>query len=241
MTTTTLPPLAFGTWMRHDIVMAHIDDIAPTSIVELGIGKGAMSARMSSKVDRFVGVEPDPESREIAAAVVESGEVIGSLDELDDESFDLLCAFEVLEHIEDDRTALMEWLRVVQPGGYVMVSVPAFQSRFGPFDDAVGHYRRYDPEHLQALLTDCGLRLESMSVNGAPMGFASEFVKNRMARRWNDDAERSKEDRSLASGRVVQPSGQGKLIEYGSLPFRHIQKLFPNSGTGLLALAQKAE
>ena len=65
-----------------------------------------------------------------------------------DAMFDLVCAFEVLEHIEDDVAALREWGAKVRPGGYVMISSPAFPDRFGPFDHFAGHFRRYDRQQF---------------------------------------------------------------------------------------------
>ncbi|MEL7157397.1 MAG: methyltransferase domain-containing protein, partial [Actinomycetota bacterium] len=56
-----------------------------------------------------------------------------------DTRFDYVMAFEVLEHITDDRAALEEWLRRLRPGGRVLFSVPAHQRKYGDADRAVGH------------------------------------------------------------------------------------------------------
>lgn len=60
-----------------------------------------------------------------------------------DNSFDLVCAFDVVEHIEDDKKALAEMQRVCRPGGKICITVPAFQCLWGRHDVANGHKRRY--------------------------------------------------------------------------------------------------
>ena len=47
-------------------------------------------------------------------------------------AFDLVMAFEVLEHIEDERGALASWVARVRPGGHLLLSVPAHHRRWGP-------------------------------------------------------------------------------------------------------------
>ncbi len=66
-----------------------------------------------------------------------------------DASFDLLLATDVLEHVEDDGPAMAELHRVLRPGGWVLMTVPAFTSLWGLQDDVSHHFRRY---RLPALL-----------------------------------------------------------------------------------------
>ena len=62
---------------------------------------------------------------------------------LETASFDLVCAFDVVEHVEDDKKAVAEMVRVCKPGGVVFVSVPAFPSLWSNHDVINHHYRRY--------------------------------------------------------------------------------------------------
>ena len=55
-----------------------------------------------------------------------------------------MCAFEVLEHIDDDALALKQWREYLRPSGWLLLSVPAHQDQYGAADELVGHYRRYD-------------------------------------------------------------------------------------------------
>jgi SAM-dependent methyltransferase len=67
------------------------------------------------------------------------------------ETFDLVCAFDVIEHVEDDALAVRELLRVLRPGGAVVVTVPAFELLWSEHDDINRHFRRYSLRQLRAL------------------------------------------------------------------------------------------
>jgi SAM-dependent methyltransferase len=81
-------------------------------------------------------------------------------------TFDLVCAMDIIEHVEDDVGALSELTRVLAPDGTLMFSVPLHESHWTAFDDFVGHCRRYEPGSLTALLAQFGLRVESSAAYG---------------------------------------------------------------------------
>lgn len=84
-------------------------------------------------------------------------------------------AFNVLEHIPDDVTALRAMGRLVRPGGAVVLIVPAFPSAMSRFDLAIGHQRRYTRRSLGTALTSAGLRVEQLRyVN--PIGLLNWYV-----------------------------------------------------------------
>jgi SAM-dependent methyltransferase len=76
-------------------------------------------------------------------------------------SIDLLLAADVIEHLADDRAALREFVRVLRPGGHLLVTVPAFPSLWGPQDIVAHHHRRYRRAPLLALLGEAGVRVVS--------------------------------------------------------------------------------
>jgi SAM-dependent methyltransferase len=65
--------------------------------------------------------------------------------------FDLVCAFDVIEHVTDDQKALAELVRVCKPGGHICITVPAFQVLWGTHDKINGHKRRYIQRQLKDL------------------------------------------------------------------------------------------
>ncbi|GAA0239119.1 class I SAM-dependent methyltransferase [Rhodanobacter caeni] len=81
-------------------------------------------------------------------------------------SFDLVCALDILEHVADDEGALRELARVAAPGATVLLSVPLHPHSWTAFDEFVGHCRRYEPDHIQALLAQHGFTIEQSAVYG---------------------------------------------------------------------------
>ncbi|MCC7200208.1 MAG: class I SAM-dependent methyltransferase [Gammaproteobacteria bacterium] len=83
-----------------------------------------------------------------------------------DGAFDLVCAFDIVEHVDDDDAALSELARVASPGAAVLLSVPLHPSQWTAFDDFVGHRRRYQPDLLLGKLAVHGLSVEQSAVYG---------------------------------------------------------------------------
>ncbi|MFT3734725.1 MAG: methyltransferase domain-containing protein [Rhodocyclaceae bacterium] len=79
---------------------------------------------------------------------------------------DFLCAFDVIEHVDDEDGALSELSRVARPGAVMLASVPLHPDRWTPFDDFVGHRRRYEPERLLSKLDEHGFDVERSAVYG---------------------------------------------------------------------------
>lgn len=73
------------------------------------------------------------------------------------ELFDLVCAFGMLEHMENDHAALLTWRNRAREGGWILLSLPAHQHRFDPHDRLVGHFRRYDRGGMNELLAASGV------------------------------------------------------------------------------------
>lgn len=84
----------------------------------------------------------------------------------DDGAFDFVCAFDIVEHVEDDEAALAELARVTAPCATFLLSVPLHESAWTPFDDFVGHRRRYAPRALAEKLARYGFHVERSAVYG---------------------------------------------------------------------------
>ncbi len=202
---------------------------------------GAMAFRLAGRFD-YRGYEPDSISCETASARLNSlgrGEVFNEELPADpDRSFDLLVAFEVLEHIEDDLGALRSWLRWLTPEGHLMVSVPAHPERFGPCDAAVGHCRRYTREGLASLFESAGLETLAIESWGMPAGYVLEAVRNTMARRHKG----RREVGTAGSGRLYQPpSVFGRAVELAMRPLATLQAPYraTDRGIGFIAVGRR--
>ncbi len=79
------------------------------------------------------------------------------------ESLDLITCIDVLEHLSDDRGAIGELVRVLRPGGLLVVSVPAFMFLWGDHDTMYGHHRRYTTGQIRERFEAAGLRVHKLS------------------------------------------------------------------------------
>jgi SAM-dependent methyltransferase len=235
------PPLSLHAWLRFDAIERLLPSRART-VLEIGAGLGSAGALLARRYD-YVGLEPDGASFAIASRRVGRA---GTVLQLDAESyapgtcFDVVGAFEVLEHLEDDAGAVSGWLRHLAPGGWLLVSVPAGAHRFGPTDEMAGHFRRYDRADLASVLERAGLDEIRIVSYGFPLGYALEAGRNACARGAGPPG--SMGERTASSGRWLQPpEWAGELTRLGSLPFRYLQRPFADGarGTGLVARGRK--
>jgi SAM-dependent methyltransferase len=240
-----MAPLAPNAWLRYDLVERMLP-AGVTDVLEIGCGRGSLGARLAQRY-RYLGVEPDRASWELAQQRIRAvgrGEVRNiTSDQLGTERFDLVCAFEVLEHMEDDAAALKQWAARLRARGWLLLSTPALQRRYGPFDELVGHFRRYDPPGMAALLDGCGFDEIEVRQYGFPLAYLLETARNVIARRrLAAAAGSSAAERTAGSGRLLQPSSRviGAGTQWGTAPFRFLQRAFPHAGPGLVARARLA-
>lgn len=87
------------------------------------------------------------------------------------ESIDTVVCLNVLEHIEDDRSTLLDFSAILPSGGRVVLLVPAMPALYGTLDRNLSHFRRYDREPLRALLRDSGFEVETLKYLNRPAVF----------------------------------------------------------------------
>ena len=244
MTDPPLPPNAFLRWDRVSRLLPR----SATDVLEIGCGQGAFAVRLARRY-RYTGADLDEQAveatrRRLAAAGLQGDVILGDPAELLAEpvTFDLVCAFEVLEHLEDDLGALRQWSARLRPGGMLLVSVPAWQRRYSIWDELAGHFRRYDPDVLAERLTEAGLDARSIAY-GWPLGYLLEVVRDAVARRRGvDSAGESFQMRTEASGRLFQqPRGglRSASVQAALRPFALLQRCTTTHGTNLLGLGRK--
>ncbi len=150
-------PERFNTWPALSMLAATARD-------RLEVGAG-LHPRLPVRGTHFVDV-----SRPALARLRERGGLATLCDvtalPFPDHAFDLVCAFDVVEHVEDDHRVFAELARVARRGASVVVSLPLHRIRWTTFDALVGHVRRYEPDDLLALLREHGLALERTAVFG---------------------------------------------------------------------------
>jgi len=236
------PQFTANAWLRFDAIRHGIAVVHPSSVLEMGPGLGAFAAWIAPKVD-YVGVELDDRSRARAQARLASvnrGRIVGGPNEVGSATFAMVCAFEVLEHIEDDVEALASWRAHLESRGYILLSVPAHSDRFGAHDEMVGHFRRYDRDELIVKLDKAGFAAERFTSYGVGLGQALEWARNQSARRR--EIAPTIDQRTAASARVIQPKSKFDVAARAALaaPFRVLQAPFASSdyGVGYVVLAR---
>jgi SAM-dependent methyltransferase len=239
-----MPVLSVNAWLRFDAIRRALRTVRPHTVLEIGTGEGGLGAWLTRRY-LYTGIEPDARSRAMAQArlgAVGRGRVVEQLPAIHGDGFDLVCAFEVLEHIADDADALEKWRSYLQPDGWLLLSVPAHTRQFGPKDELVGHYRRYERAELTSRLEAAGYRVVRLSSCGAGLGNVLHIVWDLLARRGA--AGRTPEELTAASGRYIQPRTMVSALARATLaaPFRLAQLPFVRSdiGTGYVVLARRS-
>ena len=148
-----------GIGMTKSVIPAQagIQKRTKTKILDLGCGAGINFSWLRN-FGEIMGVDNNKEAVEFCKG--QGRVILGDAVNLPvtNESQDLLTAFDLLEHLKDDKKALEEWNRVLKNKGYLFISVPAYQWLFGPHDKNLMHYRRYLLSNLLHLLKKAGFR-----------------------------------------------------------------------------------
>ena len=131
-------------------------------VLEVGAGHGGTTrylCRGGPDGGLWLCLEPDADLAARLSRSIESGELpprvrlqVGTLADLEPgPGFDSILYMDVLEHIEDDRSELLRAAERLSPGGFLVVLSPSHQWLFSPFDEALGHFRRYSRKTLSAV------------------------------------------------------------------------------------------
>ena len=146
---------------RMEILRAQVQALklnAQIKILNVGVASGATSI-MLQEFGTVKSIEYDEDCfeyvrKKIPELDIERGDIL-NLD-YENESFDLVCSFDVLEHVTDDVKAAAELKRVCKSTGHVIVTVPYWNVLWGPHDEVNHHFRRYTKKQLLKLFNSDG-------------------------------------------------------------------------------------
>jgi len=133
----------------------------PARILDVGCGTGGAALTLA-RHGRAVALDRSPGSFAIAMDRPYTHRVVASAAAplpFADGSFDVVCALDILEHLDDDAAAARELERVCKPGGHVIAYVPAYQLLWGYNDEYSHHKRRYVKAELSSLLARAQLEI----------------------------------------------------------------------------------
>jgi SAM-dependent methyltransferase len=140
------------------IITERVNPDPDSLILNVGAATGA-SSEWLKKFGRVVSLESDPNTCRFLREELKVEVTEGSITQLPfpDKHFDLVCAFDVLEHVEEDVAAMQELNRVLNIGGTLIVTVPAFRFLWSRHDVVNHHKRRYTLSTLRRKLEASGL------------------------------------------------------------------------------------
>lgn len=157
---------------RRRLIAALLRDLmppGPIDMLDIGCGTGAMLDELRT-YGRVVGADF---SEEALAFCRQRGARSGLEYELvradaralpfAANSFDVVTAMDIIEHIDRDKDALREIWRVLRPGGHLLATVPAYQSLWSDHDVALHHHRRYTGPQFRDLVQRSGFDIERLS------------------------------------------------------------------------------
>lgn len=130
-------------------------------ILEAGCGTGG-NLEMLSRFGAVSAFEPDADARAIAAGKCDCDIRHGTLPDgnpYDGRTFDLIVAFDVIEHVEHDGASLAALRRCLAPGGRLIMTVPALPWMWSAHDERHHHFRRYTLASLIGTLDSAGFRI----------------------------------------------------------------------------------
>jgi SAM-dependent methyltransferase len=198
-------------------------------ILEIGCGTGHNFAMLAA-FGRVDALELDEEVRRLAEKRLGREILSTPLPELAgvaNESYDLIGAFDVIEHIDDDRGALASVAAKLKPGGKFVMTVPAHAWMWSAHDVVNHHKRRYSKRSLKALIETSSMRLESLGY------FNSLLFPAAVAERLASKA-RGKEDADLK----LPPGPLNAALERTFAAERHLVGRVPlPPGLSLFAVA----
>lgn len=213
--------------LRRHRILRLLKTMQPNEALEIGCGAGMLLQELSVRGFKCSALETSTPARALIQAIgKKTGHVIDVHAEPSatwHERFPLLMAFEVLEHIEDDASALRQWREWLAPGGTLLLSVPADQSKWNAADVWAGHFRRYEPNALIELLGLEGFEVAHVERIGYPLGNLSERLQARGIRR---------------AGMVTPNDDKQANTDRSGIERDHVMRLYPliNSFPGRLAI-----
>lgn len=225
---------------------------APSSFLEIGPGMGDVSAYLTRRFPGIRGHVTDisEESIDIVKSRLSSSERLeysaSDFTEMADSgAFDLVVACEVFEHIEDDDAAFRSVQRLLAPGGYLLFSVPAFMSKWGPADEYGGHVRRYENRELRQQFEDHGFDVIHFWTYGFPVTNIISPMSRLYYRAVQKEKPLDQQHATKRSGTERSVASRLRSLPYKQLlaPFFFVQHLFRERdvGDGYVVLARKKQ
>jgi len=138
-----------------DVLLNKLNSEKKLKILNVGVGTGE-DLLVIKQFGEIYGIDTEPEALKlIPKELIFEKKVCDACHiPYPDDFFDLVVAFDMLEHSEDDIAAIKEINRVLKPNGFFVFTVPAFNFLYSSHDKALNHFRRYDKSIIKNRLAN---------------------------------------------------------------------------------------
>ena len=199
-------------------------------VLEIGAGFGNITRHLKGR-ELVVASDLDPvaiehlkgtfrDDRTVKVASYRFPLDAAALAEIRSMRIDTIVCLNVLEHIEDDRATLADMYSLLEPGGRLVLLVPAFQSLYGTLDVHLRHFRRYERDDLAQKVREAGFGLDDLRFVNRP-GILGWWLNGKVLRRR------------------VLPRGQLAAFKLLMPILKREEKRPPKKGLSLIAIATK--
>jgi len=227
---------------RYDLVKQLVSSLKTGPgyrILDAGCGTGQMTKHLE-QLGQAVGMDSAGEAISYAQARGVRRLVRGSITDppFVDGAFDCVLALDVIEHVDDDIGILSSMVKIVKPGGNLIVTVPAFQALWSEHDEINHHKRRYRAGQLRSLIEEAGFTVDRVTYcNTALCGpvYLTRKAKNLVRSFTGSDVNRPLQSDLGEYPRVVNEGlyrlmkTETRLMRWMDLPF----------GVSILAVASR--
>lgn len=148
-----------------DTIDRHIKLQQDSKVLDIGCGSGLMLKALDSLANTS-GMDMSNEAIQFSQEIFKGPIKQGSLPDnvpFPNESFDLITALDVVEHIDNDVESLKAIRYLLRPSGKAIITVPAYMFLWSSFDDMNEHKRRYTLQELRNKLNSAGFQIEKIS------------------------------------------------------------------------------
>jgi len=166
--------------LRRWALLSLLKPLPRGKVLEIGSASGAMLLDLARLDFTTVGVETSKQARNVSERILqEYGDVTvhRSIPWDDRGTFNYVMAMEVLEHIDNDREALVQWQELLSNGGKLIISVPAGHDKWSSSDVWAGHFRRYERSDLISLMRQTGFEPQRIISYGFPFKNILDVVR----------------------------------------------------------------
>ena len=162
-----------------DTIVRHIKLLQSDVILDIGCGSGLMLNPLE-RIGNVSGMDMSDEAIQFSSEIFSGTIKKGSLPNdapYPKNSFSLVTALDVIEHIDDDLASLASIKDLLRENGKAIITVPAYMSLWSHFDELNEHKRRYTRSELHRKLLDAGFVIEKISYYNTLLFPAVYFVR----------------------------------------------------------------